>query len=250
MEGRSYCVASGPITETGFDCPAQYPHRHREGGVVICSEQQEIPSGDREEIARRHDDGSRDGEWTLGDGAGAIDFEKAPVKRLPEGPEQLDLLWVIDNSGSMCEEQEALRASFRRFIETLRERPIDFNMAVTTTNYRAPYEVVAPSEKFGHIQSTPHPAVGFDAQCRTDQSSGDIYAPLRTQIRAAVACTKNPEAYSHLTELTDAQIKCALEQTDARKACQQAGWDPRQVGPAQLFPSGAPRHRSAAAVPA
>ena len=36
-----------------------------------------------------------------------------------EGSEQVDILWVIDNSGSMCQEQKVLRDNFDLFIEEL-----------------------------------------------------------------------------------------------------------------------------------
>ncbi|MFB6375161.1 MAG: hypothetical protein ABEN55_19035, partial [Bradymonadaceae bacterium] len=166
-------------------------------------------------------------------GSGAVEHEKT----LSGGSkEKFDILWVIDNSGSMCEEQNALRKNFNQFIDTLDEVPIDFNLAVTTTNYSAPYEIVAPRDKLGHIQSTPHPPVGFEKKCQRDDSDEDgKYAKLRAQIDAAVACTENPENFANLKNLSDDQIKCALND-DATSACNRAGWNPDEVGPAHLFP--------------
>lgn len=46
---------------------------------------------------------------------------------------KIDILWVIDNSGSMETSQDALAANFEEFIDGFRDRGFDFQMAVTTT---------------------------------------------------------------------------------------------------------------------
>ena len=52
---------------------------------------------------------------------------QGPVKR------PVDILWVIDNSGSMRSEQKALASNFSYFIENFSKENLDFKMAVTTT---------------------------------------------------------------------------------------------------------------------
>jgi len=47
---------------------------------------------------------------------------------------KLDILWVIDNSGSMGDEQRALGENFQAFIKEFVDKDIDFKMAVTTTD--------------------------------------------------------------------------------------------------------------------
>jgi hypothetical protein len=53
-----------------------------------------------------------------------------------EGAIKLDLLWVIDNSASMCQEQFALSQSFGQFEQNLTKylKNIDIRLAVTTTD--------------------------------------------------------------------------------------------------------------------
>lgn len=46
----------------------------------------------------------------------------------------VDILWVIDDSGSMSDEQTALAANFEKFINQFLEKDIDFRMAITTTD--------------------------------------------------------------------------------------------------------------------
>jgi hypothetical protein len=50
---------------------------------------------------------------------------------------KVDILWVIDNSGSMGDEQEALAYNFSAFINDFLAQGIDFKMAITTTDGRS-----------------------------------------------------------------------------------------------------------------
>lgn len=59
------------------------------------------------------------------------------VSHISEGadPIQLDFLWVVDNSASMCQEQWALSQSFIQFVDQLQSNlNIDIRLAVTTTD--------------------------------------------------------------------------------------------------------------------
>ncbi|WP_206611137.1 VWA domain-containing protein [Halobacteriovorax sp. HLS] len=47
---------------------------------------------------------------------------------------KVDILWVVDDSGSMGDEQKALAYNFDVFIHEFLEKKIDFKMAVTTTD--------------------------------------------------------------------------------------------------------------------
>ena len=47
---------------------------------------------------------------------------------------QVDILWVVDSSGSMSEEQAQLGANFASFIDSLAEFDADFNIAVVDTD--------------------------------------------------------------------------------------------------------------------
>lgn len=53
---------------------------------------------------------------------------------LQEPLSQVDILWVIDDSSSMAEEQERVANGFESFISTLDETNIDFHIGVVTTN--------------------------------------------------------------------------------------------------------------------
>lgn len=47
---------------------------------------------------------------------------------------KLDIVWVIDNSGSMADEQIALGSNFSAFIDDFITKDVDFKMAITTTD--------------------------------------------------------------------------------------------------------------------
>jgi len=49
-------------------------------------------------------------------------------------PKKIDVLWVIDNSGSMASSQAALTANFQSFINKFQAQGYDFHMAVTTSD--------------------------------------------------------------------------------------------------------------------
>jgi len=51
-----------------------------------------------------------------------------------EEARKLDVLWVVDNSGSMGDEQASLASNFRLFIDDFITRNVDFKMAITTTD--------------------------------------------------------------------------------------------------------------------
>lgn len=47
---------------------------------------------------------------------------------------KIDILWVIDNSGSMATSQQAVADNFQRFIDKFQENGFDFQIAVTTSD--------------------------------------------------------------------------------------------------------------------
>jgi hypothetical protein len=72
---------------------------------------------------------------TLGNGSNVPGSCEAQQALIP--PQKLDVLFVIDNSGSMSEEQQAVANNLSAFVSELRTRggvPQDFNVGVITTS--------------------------------------------------------------------------------------------------------------------
>jgi hypothetical protein len=51
-----------------------------------------------------------------------------------EQTKKLDVVWIIDNSGSMSDEQNDLGSNFSAFIDNFITKNVDFKMAITTTD--------------------------------------------------------------------------------------------------------------------
>jgi hypothetical protein len=60
-----------------------------------------------------------------------------------EPPADVDILWVIDNSPSMQQEQQEVGASFAEFIGHLEDTNIDFHLGIITTDVDADNELAA-----------------------------------------------------------------------------------------------------------
>jgi hypothetical protein len=132
--------------------------------------------------------------------------------------EKLDILWMIDNSGSMCQEQKFLRDNFERFIEVLGDVNLDFHIGVVTTHMVTPAQYqFEPIALPGHLQSTPQPIPGFDPSCYynlDDNAELDPQAgidPVLDAIRLAVQCTANPSQYQNLLNPDIGALRCALD---------------------------------------
>lgn len=62
---------------------------------------------------------------------------------------KIDILWVVDNSGSMDSSQQAVADNFARFIELFQSKGYDYRIAVTTTDaYRVEFGASASVAKF------------------------------------------------------------------------------------------------------
>lgn len=170
---------------------------------------------------------------------GAVEFIQTTSV---DGSQKLDMLWVVDNSGSMCQEQKTLRDNFDRFIEQLDETNLDFHIGVTTTDMNGEY-ALEPVAQPGHLQSTPQPVPGFDRSCHTavndaGQPITDDFTPIREAIQSAVNCMATPD--DSYTSVSDADIQCALYNQPmgcevARAGCG-GGGGATNCTPEDLFP--------------
>lgn len=91
-----------------------------------------------------------------GCGPKAVDFSILPAGQSTYqgnvANNKVDILWVIDNSGSMYTKQEKLGQGFNSFATVFTSKDFDFQMAVTTTDIRA-----TPIGQAGEFQAHPYP---------------------------------------------------------------------------------------------
>ncbi len=130
VEGVTPCLYRGPITETGFQCPPQLPGMYAGDGFAFCAE---------------------------GDGASEQAFDMAAWKA-GLTKKQVDVLFVVDNSTSMIEEQVALVNHFDALMQQAHAAKLDLRVAVTTADVLCDPAVTSPSAQ-GVFNVTP--AAGF-----------------------------------------------------------------------------------------
>lgn len=152
--------------------------------------------------------------------AGAIEYQE-PIN--VDGSTQIDMLWVIDNSGSMCQEQETLAKNFKLFVDEIEATNLDFHIAVTTTHMPEKAYPQEPLAIPGHIQSTPQPIPGFDQTCiKTVDDMGKViegqFDPLKESIAAAVKCMVTPD--ESFNSFSNADFICATQKPEG---CEIAG---------------------------
>ena len=149
--------------------------------------------------------------------------------------ERIDFLWVIDNSATMCRVQRSLDKGIERFLDILEVVNLDVHLAVTTTEMSAdPASSVAAVG--GRLQTTPQPLPGFDAPCHypLDQNGLPIVedlSPVRNLLDLSIQCTEDPSAWEGLLEVSDHQLRCAVDTTYSHE-CD----DEERVGIADYFP--------------
>lgn len=234
LSTQQVCVYQQEIViETGFSCPAAYPNRQDLGsGATVCS--QDVDGLDMDEVMEVEGQLEELG-WMIEDpptnetsvvnnnNMTSSNNTTTPNNNTtsnnttvnstspPADPNRLDLLWVVDNSFSMCQEQAALRENFELLAQQI-ER-LDFQIAITTTH--APFSPfsIEPIAQRGLIQSTPQPVPGNNALCIRGDGVIDgeqtQFLPLRQSLQAALGCLADPAEAANY-EWTDAEIECAL----------------------------------------
>ncbi len=58
--------------------------------------------------------------------------------KFTQRPAIVDILFVVDNSPSMCSKQAALEAAFSGFLDAIGQQQFDFHVGVTTTDFQNP----------------------------------------------------------------------------------------------------------------
>lgn len=247
VSGQTVCVYRQDIViETGFACPEALPHRQNFEHGSVCSQMVDgLGDDELSEVV----------EWSVEQGWDEEPNNNSPAPvgnssngapgepSSPNNPtsnsdsippntlinnvssnnnvifdvaEQVDVLWVIDNSSSMCLKQEVLRDNFELFADELIAGRKDFHISVTTTHAPEREESDEPVAEEALIQAIPQPVPGNHELCLT--GSGVVggvsteYAPLRRSLELAKSCLADPALAATFT-WTDAQIDCALQRS-------------------------------------
>lgn len=183
------------VIETGFQCPESVPHLFEFQNIVACDSRPELP---KEDMGFLNDQDLN---------------EEIPVVSELTPSDKLDMVWVLDNSGSMCQEQFALIDALPDFLNAFVDSEAKLRIGITTTHVNDMYPL-EPLARGGHFQASPQPVTGFDRSCwygtKADGSLDENnFEPVRRALSIAVECMQTPDAAAF--QWTDDQIRCALE---------------------------------------
>ena len=202
--GELACKIERPIViETGFECRSPlWTNRFDFQTFSICDRRVNLPRIDLDFL----------------NGLDLHALKPARFPAIPTAPIQsnaLDLLWVIDNSGSMCEEQAQVIEGVRDFVKEIVDAGIDLQMGITTTQTNPDY-TLEPLAKPGVLQAQPQPVPGFDPTCingldANHQPIPGDYTPIQKSLEISRSCVADLQPGEF--EWTTQDIDCAYRQT-------------------------------------
>ena len=144
VEGYGLCAYPSAIIETGFRCPTTHAHTYFAESGVICSTDA-LPDGVLQQALLQAfgatgggGEGGSAGSGAGGAGgaggsAGAGGSGGSCSTETLAGSRAIDVLFVVDNSGSMSPVQGALATSAPDLLAPLLAADVDFHLGVTTT---------------------------------------------------------------------------------------------------------------------
>jgi len=128
---------------------------------------------------------------------------------------KIDVLWVVDNSGSMEPRQENLAKNFQSFIELFSKGSIDFRMGVTTTDIFRDLGQFKGSPKFLSPQ-TPNLASAFSSRIRVGTTGSPYEAGLAA---AQMALDRQKQTNAPILEKLDT-CKAGCQKNANPTACE------------------------------
>jgi hypothetical protein len=125
---------------------------------------------------------------------------------------KMDILWVIDNSGSMASSQQAIMDNFQRFIEKFTAKGYDFRMAVTTTEaYKELYGSGADISKFRDGQTW----AGFTGVYVIDQNTPNILDTALINLKQGVWGSGDERAFQSFKQALSNPFNAGFPRSDA-----------------------------------
>lgn len=226
--GELACKVALPIViETGFECrnfsPA-WPNRFDFKTFAVCDRRPFLPRIDLDFL-------------------NGLDLHALKPSVYPSTPrslpssDALDLLWVIDNSGSMCEEQAQVITGVKNFVQQIVGSGVDLQLGITTTQTIDDYPF-EPLARPGYLQSTPQPIPATDTACinKLDENHQPIagdYTPVLDALKIARSCVADLQPGEF--EWTSAEIECADQHTTGCQI-QALGCTDHECSLEELFP--------------
>ncbi len=154
------------------------------------------------------------------EGTGSEDAYYEDVFQQGDGGRPVDILWVVDNSGSMSEEIQRVKDEFDSFLGDFIDLGLDFHMGVTTTDMDNPsesgrlqgnptyidHDTPNPYDKFGAAIDDIYSHKGSANEAGLDAAKAALTDPLLTGDNAGFLRTRNDdgdEVATHIIVVSD-----------------------------------------------
>lgn len=135
-------------------------------------------------------------------------FSQAPGYEVV--PQKIDVLWVIDNSGSMATSQSALTSNFSRFISRFQSLNYDFHMGVTTS------EAYLARFGYGTDYSTLSDGVSSHSGIRVmDKNTANLTDVFMINATQGVDGSGDERAFSSFEEVLNSSANASFRRSDA-----------------------------------
>ncbi len=137
---------------------------------------------------------------------------------------KLDILWVVDNSGSMSSSQSNLTASFSNFISRFQTLNYDFHMAVTSTDaWRTAYVAnqtskdILKSLRVGPINftTTPYSWIANSGTRVMDRTTSNLSNVFITNATQGILGSGDERAFSSFQEVLSNTVNSDFRRADA-----------------------------------
>ncbi|MCP3135777.1 adventurous gliding motility lipoprotein CglD [Pyxidicoccus xibeiensis] len=187
----SGALAGGPAGVTGpFKLQAQYVHRSNQSVVVVLAITPEALYDEAGSLFTLADTAGGSGLAQFGD-PDTVQCERFTVKQAP-----VDFLFVVDDSGSMAESQQALADAASAMAGKLDNTNLDWRLALVTTSYTSPGATNHKKVRgfTGNVNQfrawlTENSACGGNGQCT------NVTVPAGTQ---PTSCTSRDQCWANI----------------------------------------------------
>lgn len=130
-------------------------------------------------------------------------------------PRKLDVLFVVDNSGSMSSSQAALAANFPSFIDYFKNKGYDFKIAVTTTDAFYGYQFLATPCSLCNTEQTRFRS-GTDPKIYVlDSNTPSLESVFAANVNVGTAGSGDERAFSSFEAALTSPHNTGFHRTDA-----------------------------------
>ncbi len=130
-------------------------------------------------------------------------------------PRKLDVLFVVDNSGSMSSSQTALAANFPAFINHFKNKGYDFRIAITTTDAYYGDQFVGSGCSLCNIGQTKFRSSTTPAVYVMDNNTPDLESVFSTNVQVGITGSGDERGFSSMKAALNSSLNAGFHRQDA-----------------------------------